>query len=111
MPESLDLERHPLDRLGSTEWQASVDRCQIDLETSGMFNLECFLAPNTAQAEAADLIYASQRKSGLVFTVGQIELATHLVYLNQLTAYSNHPRQGPHDVDLHRSAIAHRPIS
>ena len=111
MPESIDLERHPLDRLGSTEWQASVDRWQIDLKTSGMFNLEGFLAPNAAQAEAADLIYASQRKSGLVFTVGQIELATHLVYLNQLTAYSNHPRQGPHDVDLHRSAIAHRAIS
>ena len=59
MPESLDLERHPLDRLDSTEWQASVDRWQIDLKTSGMFNLEGFLAPNAAQAEAIDLIYAS----------------------------------------------------
>ena len=56
MPESLDLERYPLDRPSSTEWQALVDRCQSDLRTSGMFNLEGFLAPNAAQAEAVDLI-------------------------------------------------------
>ena len=56
MPEGLDLERYPLDRPDSTEWRKLVDRCQTDLRTSGMFNLEGFLAPNVAQAEAADLI-------------------------------------------------------
>ncbi len=54
----------------------------------------------------------SQRKRELVFTVGQTELTTFLVYLTQLaTDLSNRPRQGPHVVDLHRSAIARRPKS
>jgi hypothetical protein len=41
----LDLDRFPLDRPGSPEWQALVDRCRADLVKDGMFNLEGFVRP------------------------------------------------------------------
>lgn len=41
----LDLDRFPLDRPGSPQWQALVDRCRADLDKAGMFNLEGFVRP------------------------------------------------------------------
>ncbi|MFQ5565239.1 MAG: 2OG-Fe(II) oxygenase [Paracoccaceae bacterium] len=40
MQDILDLDRYPLDRPGSPEWAALVDRCKSDLTRDGMFNLE-----------------------------------------------------------------------
>jgi hypothetical protein len=45
MRDILDLDRFPLDRPGSPEWQALVDRCRTDLTNAGMFNLEGFVRP------------------------------------------------------------------
>lgn len=42
----LDLDRFPLDKPGSPEWQALVQRCRADLDTAGMFNLEGFVRPD-----------------------------------------------------------------
>jgi hypothetical protein len=41
----LDLDRFPLDKPGSPEWQALVQRCRADLDAAGMFNLEGFVRP------------------------------------------------------------------
>jgi len=41
----LDLERFPLDKPGSPEWQALIQRCRADLDNAGMFNLEGFVRP------------------------------------------------------------------
>jgi hypothetical protein len=41
----LDLKRFPLDKPGSPEWQALVQRCQADLDEAGMFNLEGLVRP------------------------------------------------------------------
>jgi hypothetical protein len=41
----LDLDRFPLDRPGSPEWAALVERCRADLAGAGMFNLERFVRP------------------------------------------------------------------
>ena len=46
MREILDLKRFPLDKPGSPEWQALVQRCRADLDKTGMFNLEGFVRPD-----------------------------------------------------------------
>jgi hypothetical protein len=40
MQRILDLDRYPLDKPGTGQWQALVDRCKADLGRDGMFNLE-----------------------------------------------------------------------
>jgi hypothetical protein len=40
MHDMLDLDRYPLDRPGSLDWVALVDRCKADLARDGMFNVE-----------------------------------------------------------------------
>jgi hypothetical protein len=55
MRDILDLDRYPLDRPGTPEWQALVKRCRADLGTNGMFNLEGFVKP-AALARAKDEI-------------------------------------------------------
>ena len=94
MPDSLDLERYPLDRPNTTEWQSLVDKCHEDLETSGMFNLEGFLPPNVAQAEAAGLVskFASEsfrhtREHNIYFDDSISELAAdHPVLMRSYTS-------------------------
>ena len=39
----LDLDRYPLDREGSKEWHAMVERAVAELDAQGMFNLEGFV--------------------------------------------------------------------
>ena len=41
----LDLDRYPLDRPGTPEWHALVDRCRADLAKDGMYNLPGFVTP------------------------------------------------------------------
>jgi hypothetical protein len=55
MHDILDLERYPLDQPGSASWTALVARCQEDLARDGMFNLDGFMPPDVAMAEAAAL--------------------------------------------------------
>ena len=43
MDDILDLGRYPLDRPGSPEWLALVERCKANLAAEGMFNLEGLL--------------------------------------------------------------------
>jgi hypothetical protein len=46
MHDILDLDRYPLDRPGSVQWQGLVDRCRADLARDGMYNLEGFVRPS-----------------------------------------------------------------
>lgn len=49
----IDLDRYPLNRPDTAEWQALVDQCRAELATDGMFNLPGFLRPD-ALAQAVD---------------------------------------------------------
>jgi len=51
MRDILDLDRYPLDRPDSADWQALVDQCRADLARDGMFNLEGLMRVDVA-AEA-----------------------------------------------------------
>ncbi len=55
MQDLVDLTRYPLNRPGAPGWQALVDRCQAELEASGLFNLPGFLLPPVAEAAAGEL--------------------------------------------------------
>lgn len=55
MKEILNLDRYPLDREGSQEWQALVDQSIADLDATGMFNLEEFVLPGVAQQAASEI--------------------------------------------------------
>jgi len=55
MHEILDLGRYPLDQQGTIKWKNLVERCQVDLEKNGMFNLDGLMAPVVAQRSAAEL--------------------------------------------------------
>ena len=51
----LDLDRYPLDREGSPEWQRLVDESKAALAANGMFNLEGFLRPGVAEKAVAEI--------------------------------------------------------
>jgi hypothetical protein len=51
----LDLERYPLDRPGTDEWQALVDLCKADLARDGMFNLEGLVKPTALVKAIAEI--------------------------------------------------------
>lgn len=53
MHDILDLGRFPLDKPGSPEWQALVDRCKADLAANGMFNLDGLIQAQAAAQEVA----------------------------------------------------------
>ena len=53
MKDILDLDRYPIDQIGSTRGQALVADCVAQLERNGMFSLESFLLPG-AMAKAID---------------------------------------------------------
>lgn len=55
MIEILNLDKYPLDREGSPQWQALVDRSVAELEATGMFNLEDFLLPGVAHQAALEI--------------------------------------------------------
>jgi len=48
----LDLHRFPLHRPDSEAYASLVERCRAELDADGMFNLDGFLKPAEAQAEA-----------------------------------------------------------
>ena len=51
----LDLDRYPLDREGSPEWQKLVEESKAALAANGMFNLEGFLRPGIAERAVAEI--------------------------------------------------------
>ena len=55
MRDILDLDRYPLDRPGTPEWQALVARCRADLARDGMFNLEGFVKPAALQRAISEI--------------------------------------------------------
>ncbi len=55
MHDILDLARYPLDRPGSPEWQALVDRCMADLSKNGMYNLEGLVRPEALARAVAEV--------------------------------------------------------
>ena len=55
MKDILDLDRYPLDKPGSANWLALVERCQVDLATDGMFNLEGFVKNEALTKAVAEL--------------------------------------------------------
>ncbi|CAN7344455.1 HalD/BesD family halogenase [Mesorhizobium caraganae] len=55
MKDILDLDRYPLDREGSAEWQRLVDASIAALEADGMFNLEGLLRPGVAEKAVGEI--------------------------------------------------------
>lgn len=55
MKDILDLDRYPLDREGSPEWQRLVNASVAALEADGMFNLEGFLRPGVAEKAVGEI--------------------------------------------------------
>ncbi|WP_245517783.1 hypothetical protein [Mesorhizobium sp. M1D.F.Ca.ET.183.01.1.1] len=51
----LDLDRYPLNREGSPEWQRLVSESKAALAANGMFNLEGFLRPGIAEKAVAEI--------------------------------------------------------
>ncbi|MCW3784557.1 HalD/BesD family halogenase [Defluviimonas salinarum] len=56
MQDIIDLDRYPLDRPESPEWQALVARARADLARDGMFNFEGFLKPEAIGAAVSALV-------------------------------------------------------
>jgi hypothetical protein len=55
MHDILDLDRYPLDKPGSPEWSALVDRCKADLARDGMFNIEGLMRPEPVRRSVSDV--------------------------------------------------------
>lgn len=55
MNDIIDLDRYPLDREGSPEWEELVAKSKAELATEGMFNLEGFLKPGVAEKAVAEV--------------------------------------------------------
>ncbi len=52
MHDILNLDTYPLDKPGSPEWLALVERCRADLARDGMFSLDGLMKEDVAQANA-----------------------------------------------------------
>jgi 2OG-Fe(II) oxygenase superfamily len=55
MHDILNLERYPLDKIGSPQWLALVDRCKADLVRDGMFNLDDLMRPEAIEKSLAEV--------------------------------------------------------
>ncbi len=55
MRDILDLDRFPIDKPGSPEWDALVETCRRDLEATGMFNLDGLMHSKVAAAAVAEM--------------------------------------------------------
>lgn len=55
LQEILDLDRYPLQAIGSAPWQALVDRCKAELAAAGMFNLEEFVRPSALARAVSEI--------------------------------------------------------
>ena len=79
MQEILDLERYPVDRLGTSAGDALVASCRADLATEGMFNLPGFVRPDVIARAAAQLV-------PLIDSVAFTHRRSHNVYFKREVA-------------------------
>jgi hypothetical protein len=73
MQHILDLERYPLDRPGSPDWLALVDRCKADVVRDGMYNL-----PGLVREDALAQIVAEVRP--VMETLSFVHTREHNIY-------------------------------
>ena len=55
MRDILDLDRYPLDKPGTSAWEALVARCRADLAKDGMYNLPGLVTPEALQRSIAEI--------------------------------------------------------
>jgi hypothetical protein len=108
MRDILDLDRYPLDKPGSTQWIALVEKCQADLERDGMFNLEGFVTSD-AFSKAVDelkpiidtLAFVHKRRHNIYFKKNIPDLAeghpalTMTETINHTVCYDQIPNSIP----------------
>lgn len=73
MRDILDLERYPLDEIGSPAWNALVERCKADLDRDGMFNIE-----GLVRADALESIVTEVRP--VMDTLSFVHKRSHNIY-------------------------------
>lgn len=73
MQNILDLERYPLHHIGSPGWNDLVERCKVDLDRNGMFNLD-----NLVRADALEKIMAEVRPA--MDTLSFVHKRSHNIY-------------------------------
>jgi hypothetical protein len=76
MHDMLDLERYPLDRPASEEWQTLVHRCQGDLARDGMFNLEGLVKPAALKNIVSEI-------QPVMDTLSFVHKRTHNIYFRK----------------------------
>lgn len=104
MRDILDLDRYPLDRPGSADWQALVARCRADLAEGGMFNLDGLVRPEAlarAMSEIRPLMgqaFTHRRAHNIYFkpsvpglpadhpALRQVETVNHTLCADQMPA-------------------------
>jgi hypothetical protein len=79
MQEILDLERYPVDRLGTSAGDALVAHCQAELAAEGMFNLPGFVRLDVIERAAAQLV-------PLIDSVAFTHRRSHNVYFKREVA-------------------------
>ena len=103
MRDLIDLDRYPLDRPESGDWQALVDTCRADLAAEGMYNLAGFLRPVAVEAAVAELApklenesFRHARRHNIYFqpeieglppdhpALGEMETVNHTVCADQI---------------------------
>jgi hypothetical protein len=108
MRDILDLDRYPLDKPGSNQWIALVEKCQADLERDGMFNLEGFVTSD-AFSKAVDelkpiidtLAFVHKRRHNIYFKKNIPDLAeghpalTMTETINHTVCYDQIPNSIP----------------
>ncbi len=73
MRDILDLERYPLDNIGSPAWNVLVERCKADLNRDGMFNIE-----GLVRADALESIVSEVRP--VMDTLSFVHKRSHNIY-------------------------------
>lgn len=63
MDNLIDLQRYPLDRVGSEQWQALVAQARRELDEQGMFNLEGFVQEDQVRLAAERIQPTMARES------------------------------------------------
>lgn len=85
MRDILDLDRFPIDRPGSPEWQALVNKCRADLAADGMFNLDGLMQTGAAAQAVSEMAHRFETEAFL-------HERRHNIYFRQLDDLaSDHP--------------------
>ena len=76
MHDILDLERYPLDCVGTPEWNALVARCKNELARDGMFNLEGLVKPEALAKTVAEI-------EPVMHTLSFVHKRSHNIYFRK----------------------------